>query len=96
MPTPTRIVTDCGQKGIATDPLPPGLLMATARINRFNAEHGVLDYIGDPEQQPRLGDRVLFEPTNIAGTFRLYRHLTALNGVGTTTDWEIQGRDRHD
>jgi D-serine deaminase-like pyridoxal phosphate-dependent protein len=93
-PTPTRIVLDAGRKAMPDDvatPAPQGL-PALAGI-KLSAEHATLE-LAQPNDTPRVGDKVQFIVGYSDSTVHLHDEITAHRGGRIEAVWQVAARGK--
>ena len=90
VPTPGRVIHDCGQKAIGRDFGDPHTMDGKGRALANSAEHGVL--LAAPEQRFAIGDWLRLTPADVATAFSLHDFVFAVRDGRLEAVWPIAAR----
>ena len=96
MPEAGNVLTDVGRKAVGADAgfphvdHPPG-----AEVRRLSAEHGGLDFDPAVDHGLKLGDRVWFIPSDIAGSVNVHDFMFAIRAGRLEAVWDLPARGRY-
>lgn len=90
VPTPGRVIHDCGQKAIGRDFGDPRTVDGLGRALASSAEHGVL--LAAPEQRFAIGDWLRLTPADLATAFALHDFVFGIRDGRLEAVWPIAAR----
>ena len=90
VPTPGRVIHDCGQKAIGRDFGDPRTVDSMGRALANSAEHGVL--LAAPEQRFAIGDWLRLIPADLATAFALHDFVFGIRDGRLEAVWPVAAR----